>query len=55
MSTASSRMGLQVVPADLLGGGESVRHDPRATAEVAIELAQRGRAARGKIRILGEK
>jgi uncharacterized cofD-like protein len=50
-----SRMGLQVVPADLLGAGESVRHDPRATAEVAIELARRGQAARDKIRILGEK
>lgn len=48
-------MGLQVVAGDLLGEGEIVRHDPRATAEVAMELARRGRAARRKIRILGRK
>ena len=48
-------MGLQVVAADLLGEGEIVRHDPRATAEVAMELARRGRAARRKVRILGHK
>jgi uncharacterized cofD-like protein len=48
-------MGLQVVAADLLGEGEIVRHDPRATAEVAMELARRGRAARRKVRILGQK
>jgi uncharacterized cofD-like protein len=48
-------MGLQVVAADLLGEGEIVRHDPRATAEVAMELARRGRAARRKVRILGQE
>jgi uncharacterized cofD-like protein len=48
-------MGLHVVAADLLGEGEIVRHDPRATADVAMELARRGRARRRKIRILGQK
>ena len=50
-----TEMGLQVMTADLLGEGEIVRHDPRATAEVAMELARRGRAARRKVRILGQK
>ncbi len=50
-----SDLGLQVVTADLLGEGEVVRHDPRATAEVAMELARRGRAARHKVSILGRK
>jgi hypothetical protein len=44
-----------VVTADLLGEGEIVRHDPRATAEVAMELARRGRGSRRKIRILKQK
>src|SRR3984957_19267375 len=48
-------MGLHVVAADLLGEGDVVRHDPRATADVAMELARRGRARRRKIRILGQK
>ncbi len=48
-------MGLHVVAADLLGEGDIVRHDPRATADVAMELARRGRARRRKIRILGQK
>jgi uncharacterized cofD-like protein len=48
-------MGLHVVTADLLGEGEVVRHDPRATAEVAMELARRGRGSRRKIRILTQK
>jgi uncharacterized cofD-like protein len=48
-------MGLDVVTADLLGEGEIVRHDPRATAEVAMELARRGRSSRRKIRILKQK
>ena len=48
-----ARRGLQVVTADLLAEGEIVRHDPRATAEIALNLARRGRAGRGKIRILG--
>jgi len=50
-----SEMGLQVVAADLLGEGEIVRHDPRATAAIAIELARRGGAAGRKIRVLGTK
>ncbi|MBZ5609147.1 MAG: YvcK family protein [Acidobacteriia bacterium] len=47
--------GLQVVAADLLGEGEIVRHDPRAAAQVVLELARRGRSARHKVRILGER
>jgi uncharacterized cofD-like protein len=46
-------MGLQIVPEDLLGEGDIVRHDPRATAEVAMTLARRARIARGKVRMLG--
>ena len=48
-------MGLHVVAADLLGEGEIVRHAPRAAAQVAVELARRGRSIRNKIRILGER
>jgi uncharacterized cofD-like protein len=48
-------MGLRVMAADLLGDGDIVRHDPRATAEIAIELARRGRTARRRFRILGAK
>jgi uncharacterized cofD-like protein len=48
-------MGLQVVAADLLASGDSVRHDPRASADVALQLAKRGRAGRSKIRVLGER
>jgi uncharacterized cofD-like protein len=48
-------MGLEVITADLLAEGDTVRHDRRATAEVAMELARRGRAARRKVRILGHK
>jgi uncharacterized cofD-like protein len=47
-----AEMGLQVMPADLLASGDSVRHDPRASAEVALQLAKRGRTGRGKIRVL---
>jgi len=47
-------MGLEVVTADLLGDSDTVRHDPRVAAEVAVSLARRGRAARRKIRVLGE-
>jgi uncharacterized cofD-like protein len=36
-------MGLEVVGADLLAPGETVRHDPKATAEIAMELARRAR------------
>ena len=50
-----ARMGLQVEARDLLGEGDVVRHDPRATAEVAMELARRGRAGRRKVQILGRK
>jgi uncharacterized cofD-like protein len=50
-----TEMGLQVVTADLLGEGEIVRHDPRATAQVAMDLSRRGRAARQKVRILERK
>jgi 2-phospho-L-lactate transferase/gluconeogenesis factor (CofD/UPF0052 family) len=50
-----AEMGLQVIARDLLADGEVVRHDSRATAEVALELARRGRASRSKIRILGLK
>ena len=48
-------MGLEVVAADLLGEGDTVRHDRRAAAEVAMELARRGRAERRKVRVLGRK
>lgn len=50
-----AEMGLQVVATDLLASGDIVRHDPRASAEVAIQLAKRGRAARRKVRVLGER
>jgi uncharacterized cofD-like protein len=42
--------GLKVVGADLLGTSDMVRHDSTATAEVAVQLAQEGRAARLKSR-----
>src|SRR5580693_8231194 len=48
-------MGLQIVPADLLAEGDIVRHDTRVSAQIAMDLARRGRAARSKVRILGEK
>ena len=50
-----AEMGTQVMAADLLADGDIVRHDPRATAEIAMELARRGRAARRKVRVLGAK
>jgi hypothetical protein len=50
-----TEMGLQVVARDLLADGEVVRHDSKATAEIALELARRGRASRSKIRVLGLK
>lgn len=50
-----AEMGLQVVPADLLGEGDIVRHDPRAAAAIAVELARRGRAGRRRVRVLGAK
>ena len=49
-----AQMGLQVVAADLLNDGDIVRHDPRATADIALNLARRGRVARQKLRVLGE-
>jgi uncharacterized cofD-like protein len=48
-------MGLQVVATDLLASGDSVRHDPRASADVALQLAKRGQAARRRVRVLGER
>jgi uncharacterized cofD-like protein len=50
-----AEMGLQVVAADLLAEGDSVRHDPRASADVALQLAKRGQMARRKVRVLGER
>ncbi len=50
-----SKMGLQVVAADLLAEGEIVRHDSRVAGEIAMDLARRGRANRRKVRVLGEK
>lgn len=50
-----AEMGLQVVARDLLADGAIVRHDSKATAEVALELARRSRASRSKIRIIGLK
>jgi uncharacterized cofD-like protein len=50
-----AEMGLQVVATDLLASGDSVRHDPRASGEVALQLAKRGQAARRRIRVLGER
>jgi uncharacterized cofD-like protein len=44
-------MGLQVVAADLLASGEIVRHDPRASADVALKLAKRGQLARRRVRV----
>ncbi len=40
------RLGVRVLLRDLLEEGEKVRHDPEATARVALELAQEGRRAR---------
>jgi len=48
-----AEMGLKVVAADLLGDGDTVRHDPRATAAIAMDLARRQREVKGKLRILG--
>jgi len=50
-----SAMGLQVVAQDLLAEGDIVRHDSRVAAEIAMDLARRGRALRNKVHILGEK
>jgi uncharacterized cofD-like protein len=49
-----AEMGLQMVTADLLASGDSVRHDPRASADVALQLAKRGQLARRRVRVLGE-
>jgi hypothetical protein len=40
-----------VVAADLLASGEIVRHDPRASADVALKLAKRGQLARRRVRV----
>jgi uncharacterized cofD-like protein len=50
-----AEMGLQVVATDLLASGERVRHDPRASADVALQLAKRGQVARRRVRVLGER
>jgi uncharacterized cofD-like protein len=50
-----AEMGLQVVATDLLASGDTVRHDPRAAADVALQLAKRGRAARHRVRVLGKQ
>lgn len=39
-------MGLQVVTANLLAEGATVRHNSQAAAEIAMDLARRGRARR---------
>lgn len=46
------RMGMEVVTADLLGDSDTVRHDPRAAAEVAVALARRSRQTGEKVRVL---
>lgn len=43
---ALEALGLRVIRADLLGEGDHVRHDPAATAQVALELAMMSRADR---------
>ena len=47
-----AKMGLKVVAEDLLAEGAVVRHDPRATAEVLMNLARQGRAERNKVRVV---
>jgi uncharacterized cofD-like protein len=49
-----AEMGLQVVATDLLDSGDSVRHDPRASADVALQLAKRGQTARRKMCVVGQ-
>jgi len=48
-----AEMGLQIMAVDLLGNGPVVRHDPRAAADVVLDLAKRGRASRERLLILG--
>ena len=50
-----AEMGLQVVATDLLDSGDIVRHDPRASADVALQLAKRGQMARRRVRVVGER
>jgi hypothetical protein len=47
-----SEMGLQVMATDLLAAGDIVRHDPRASADVALQLAKRGQMARRRLSVL---
>lgn len=42
-------MSVQVVGANLLAQGDAVRHDPAAIAEIAMELARKGRRRRALI------
>ncbi len=39
-------LGVEVIGADLLADGPSVRHRPEVAAQIAVELAERGRARR---------
>jgi uncharacterized cofD-like protein len=41
------KMGIKIIAGNLAGDGEIVRHDPAATAAVAVRLAQEGRRSRG--------
>ncbi len=40
------KAGVEVVEAPLVAAGEKVRHDPDRAAEIAVELAERGRSRR---------
>jgi uncharacterized cofD-like protein len=42
------RMGLKVMAGNLVQSGDKVRHDPHATAAVAVKLAQEGRRRRNQ-------
>jgi len=45
-SRALAKLDVKVEHANLLGKGETVRHDPRASARIAMRLARRGRERR---------
>jgi hypothetical protein len=45
-------LGLKVVTADLLGDVNLVRHDPRALAEIVVDLASRSRAKKVREQVL---
>src|SRR3984957_18941514 len=50
-----AEMGLQVVATDLLDSGDIVRHNPRASADVTLQLAKRGQMARRNVRVVGDR